>query len=207
MCVQAGFGSETHQTIKSEILTPHSLGGSVTAIEQMFVFSKSFFSCCICCVEMLCTPHVSLLEESFTHLHTTSRDTFYLSGCTPVMGNCSTATVGKTVRRTSTGNVALGKQLYAAVRSGDHDLVKQLLADGAPVNAKDDRGETPLHAAVFWGNVEMVQLLVAEGADKDAPDGGGFPPLHSAAHTGRDAVAETLLAAGEESRPSIWPPG
>jgi ankyrin repeat protein len=42
--------------------------------------------------------------------------------------------------------------------------VDLLLANGAEVNAKNDRGFTALHVAAYFNHLEVVALLVAKGA-------------------------------------------
>ena len=89
--------------------------------------------------------------------------------------------------------------LHCAVRAGNYNLVKTLIADGAPVDAMGVLGNTPLHTAVQAREAKMVQLLVARGADKDAKNSWGQTPLMLAAFMGTSgAVAEALLAAGAD---------
>ena len=45
------------------------------------------------------------------------------------------------------------------------------------MNAKDDRGETPLHYAATYDQKEIDELLIAEGADVNAKNRGGKTPL------------------------------
>eukprot|EP00752_Nemacystus_decipiens_P004985 g4533.t1 len=107
------------------------------------------------------------------------------------MGNCSTV-LGVKVRRAAD----LSDELHEAIQAGDRDLAENLLADGAPLEATNDRNLTPLQAAVYKGNAEIVQLLATRGADTDAWDGVGQTPLVLACGKGDHAVAEALLAAG-----------
>ena len=62
------------------------------------------------------------------------------------------------------------ERLLSAVQDGDVDQVKQLLADGADVNASTD-DDTPLAAAAREDDCKMLQLLVDSKAvvDQAAP--------------------------------------
>ena len=53
--------------------------------------------------------------------------------------------------------------LFAAVRAGDVDTVRALLADGANPRLDDGR-ETPLHAAARRGPLALVEALIEGGA-------------------------------------------
>jgi len=56
--------------------------------------------------------------------------------------------------------------LHQAVIRGNIEAVKQHIAAGADVNAKDDwSGSTPLHRASTFGYKEIAELLIAKGAD------------------------------------------
>lgn len=48
------------------------------------------------------------------------------------------------------------------------ESVESLIAAGADVNARDDRGWTPLHEAALVGDVKKAKLLVEAGADVNA---------------------------------------
>ena len=75
-----------------------------------------------------------------------------------------------------------GSEFHLAALSGDEEKVKQLIADGADVNAPvEDRSlnwgntRTPLHYAAGAGHAEIVKLLLAAGANvyaSDEPSGG-----------------------------------
>jgi ankyrin repeat protein len=87
--------------------------------------------------------------------------------------------------------------IHSAVGGGDVEAVKEFLADGADVHAKDDAygGFTPLHIAA---NKEVAELLIANGADVNAKDDGGVTPLHGAATLGHKEIAELLIAKGAD---------
>ena len=71
--------------------------------------------------------------------------------------------------------------IHAAARFGFIKAVKQHIAAGTDVNAKDEDGRTPLHQAAEWGYTEVAALLIAEGADVNAKDSlTGETPLDAA---------------------------
>ena len=81
------------------------------------------------------------------------------------------------------------------------DIAELLLAKGADVNAKTERGYVPLHAAADQGQAQLVNLLLANGADVHSRDRKGLTPLESAARSKRDpnsknTVMKQLLKAG-----------
>ena len=96
------------------------------------------------------------------------------------------------------GNPEADRALLDAANDGNIKAVKQHLAAGADVNAKDDNGWIPLHFAVYYGHKEIVELLIAKGAEVNAKDKNGWTPLHLAAENGRKQVAELLIANGAD---------
>ena len=71
--------------------------------------------------------------------------------------------------------------IHSAASSGNIEAVKQHLAAGANVNAKDEDSKTPLLHAVVDGHKDVVELLIAKGADVNAKGGRGLTPLHFSA--------------------------
>ena len=57
-----------------------------------------------------------------------------------------------------------------AIFDGNIEAVKQHLAAGTDVNAKDDNGWTPLHLAAENGRKEIAELLISKSADVNAKD-------------------------------------
>ncbi|KAJ1447933.1 ankyrin repeat-containing domain protein [Pelagophyceae sp. CCMP2097] len=51
-----------------------------------------------------------------------------------------------------------------------------LLGAGAPLDAVDARGDTPLHACAACAEVDLCRLLLAAGANRRSRDGNGRPP-------------------------------
>ena len=71
---------------------------------------------------------------------------------------------------TPTRNRALDGPLIRAARRGQVDRVRDLLARGASVRARDERGRTALVAAAYENNVRVAALLVEAGADVNRKD-------------------------------------
>ena len=74
-----------------------------------------------------------------------------------------------------------------------------LLAAGADVNLKNDRGMSPLHLASVLGWTEMASLLIKHGARVNDSDRIlMYTPLHYAARRGNNAVIELLVSNGAD---------
>jgi len=77
--------------------------------------------------------------------------------------------------------IDLDEDLRVAAQFGDLERVRQLIGEGASVNARrGPYGETPLMAAAQAGNLELVRLLIENGAELHARDDYGNRPLHYA---------------------------
>jgi len=98
------------------------------------------------------------------------------------------------------------RALFKAAERGNIKAVKQQLAAGADVNAKDDKliykEMTPLHFAVGKGHKEIVELLIAEGVDVNAKTNDGVTPLHFAT---TKEIAELLIAKGADVNAKMEP--
>jgi len=88
--------------------------------------------------------------------------------------------------------------LVEAVGKGNINLVKSLIARGANINEKNDRGMTPLHEAAYYGREDMAEVLIANGANVNTTNESGQTPLHLAAKIGVKYVPELLLANGAD---------
>ena len=91
--------------------------------------------------------------------------------------------------------------LLEAVFDGNIEAVKQAIADGANVNAKD--GGTPLHHAAGHGHKEIAELLISKGADVNAKNNDEVTPLHWAADMGHKEIAEILITKGADVNAKI----
>ena len=67
--------------------------------------------------------------------------------------------------------------IEGAASGGDIEAVKEFLATGTDVNAKNFAGLTPLHWAASGGHKEIVELLITAGADVNAKNNRGGTPL------------------------------
>ena len=83
--------------------------------------------------------------------------------------------------------------MHEAARNGDIEVVKQHLAADVDVNAKDDRGWTPLFSAALEGHKEIAELLIDKGADVDAKDIAGYTPLYFTIDLGQNRWPNCLL--------------
>ena len=80
--------------------------------------------------------------------------------------------------------------IQEAAMNGDIEAVKQHLAAGVDVNAKDVDGGTPLHEAASDGRKEVVELLIDNGADVNVKDDRGMTPLDWAEGVSRRDLPE-----------------
>jgi len=84
--------------------------------------------------------------------------------------------------------------LFDTARAGDAALVKELLAAGANIDARNDAGYTALILAAYNGRAAAVEALLAAGADPNAANRYGMTPQHGAIFKGEEAIALKLLA-------------
>ena len=86
--------------------------------------------------------------------------------------------------------------IHKAARDGKLEAVKQHLAAGADVNAKNIFGGTLLHIAALNGFKEFTELLIAKGGDVNAKDRFGKTPLDSSSLSKQTEVADLLRKHG-----------
>lgn len=96
---------------------------------------------------------------------------------------------------------SLDEQLLAATRKSDAVKVRELLAQGANVNAKSPYGATPLFFACDRSNVEIVKILLEKGADANVKDTFyGATPLGWALGKGNAEVVRLLIEKGANEK-------
>jgi uncharacterized protein len=90
-----------------------------------------------------------------------------------------------------------------AVKSGDYELVRKLVKEGASVHQRAEQDWTPLNFAAGKGDLKMVELLVEElGADVTAVGRDRRRPLAIAKAASRTEVAQYLT--GVEKKLGVW---
>ena len=72
------------------------------------------------------------------------------------------------------GSNSLNDQLIQAAKTGDTAAVRQLLDQGANIEAKEDyEGKTALMKAAAWASTNVVKLLLEKGANIEAKENDG----------------------------------
>ena len=90
---------------------------------------------------------------------------------------------------------------YAAYFGAGSEVMDALVAGGADVNLRNDRGITPLYFATAAAHDVQVASLLAHGADREIASNAGFTPLRLANTKGFTAIAALLAPAASSSAP------
>ena len=77
---------------------------------------------------------------------------------------------------------ALPGDFFSALRNGDVRQIRDALDKGASVNARDDKGNTPLMLAAVYGDTACIRLLLERGATVNVTNIEGATPLMRAAY-------------------------
>ena len=93
--------------------------------------------------------------------------------------------------------------LFDAIKAGNLQLLKSLVAKGANINSKNKRGETLLHIAVNSNDLNIVKWLLKEGININAIvshflNKEGSTALHYAIETGNLEIASLLIQKGAD---------
>lgn len=82
----------------------------------------------------------------------------------------------------------------AAIQSGAHEQVQELLKDGVEVNFMDYDKRTPLHLAAAERNADIARCLVEAGADVNSRDRWGSTPLQDAYLSNSETIVKMYEA-------------
>jgi hypothetical protein len=91
-----------------------------------------------------------------------------------------------------------GADLIESAKIGDLARARDLLVQGAPVNAADRRGFTPLMWAAAGGSLEIVRLLLEGGAAVERRAADGTTALMLASANGFTEIVRALLVRGSD---------
>ncbi len=92
----------------------------------------------------------------------------------------------------------LNDKLIDAVKNGDIKNVRELIENGADVNAKDKNRWTALFWAACSGKFDISTFLIEKGADVDAKNNDGGTALHWAALNEHIDIAKFLIENGAD---------
>src|SRR5689334_21183513 len=98
----------------------------------------------------------------------------------------------------TTAPVLAASRLIDAVKRGDVNAVRTLIAQKADVNAPDADGSTPLHWATQRDDTAMAEALIAAGANVKAKTRYNVTPLSLASASGDAKLIDRLLKAGAD---------
>ena len=88
--------------------------------------------------------------------------------------------------------------IWTAAGTGNIEAVKQHLAKGVDVDAKNKDELTALHVSALYDHVEIAAFLIQKGADVNARGDDGATALHAAAFMGQYEVAKLLVQKGAD---------
>ncbi len=105
-----------------------------------------------------------------------------------------------TVTPTRKEQPELSAELITAAARGDTTRVLELIAEGAPLNAQDERGRTGVMAATHGNHVETVRALLDAGADVNLRDARSDNPFLYAGAEGYLEILKLAYAAGADPK-------
>ena len=82
--------------------------------------------------------------------------------------------------------------LFKASVDGKLELVKELVAEGANIDAASRNGYTPLHRASQSGHKDIVEFLLSKGANSTIESKDNQTALKLAVQNGHNDIAEIL---------------
>ncbi|MFS0558236.1 ankyrin repeat domain-containing protein [Brevibacillus sp. 179-C9.3 HS] len=93
----------------------------------------------------------------------------------------------------------LNQALLTATSQGDKAAIQKLIADGADINATDERGRTSAMIAVHSYQLDIFNLLIEHGANINIRDNNLDNPLLFASAAGHLDFVKAAIAAGADT--------
>ena len=93
--------------------------------------------------------------------------------------------------------------IHDAAKKGNIEAVKQHLATGTDVNAKDIIGDTALHFAAFEGHTQIAKLLMDKGAYVNAKNPSGWTSLDMAISRKHPETSDLIRKNGGKTRKEL----
>lgn len=119
--------------------------------------------------------------------------------CLLLLGSCKDNSASAQKATTQEKAKAPGIDIHTAVLNGNVEALKQHLAAGTDINAKDPfGGSSPLITACLFGKTAMATILIDAGADLNFQNNDGSTPLHTAAFFCRPELVTLLLKKGAD---------
>lgn len=85
---------------------------------------------------------------------------------------------------------------HASVEMSNVETIRTLLAFGADLGIKNQRGRTALYKAVMWEHMDQTVQLLDYGSDLEIPDNNGWTALYGAVHRGHVPLTKLLCERG-----------
>ena len=91
----------------------------------------------------------------------------------------------------------MNNDLLLASIWGEINKVKYFISQGANIDVKIRRGETPLHFASYKGYINIVEYLISKGANIECKTQKGEIPLYLASGMNHINIVQYLISQGD----------
>ena len=138
-----------------------------------------------------------LKDDIDANIKILSGDTTYTPEDRDLLGEFSAQLYDTDAMRKLRVEEAYATDIWTAAREGNLEGVKQSLAAGTSINARDPQaGATPLNTAALFGQTKVAMLLIEKGADVSVANNDGNTALHLASFFAHPDLVEVLLKQG-----------